>query len=209
MKILFFGDSITDMGRSKEAGAIPPLALGTGYPMIVASKLSELYPKKHEVVNRGNGGNRIVDLYARIKADVWNEKPDMVVVLVGINDLWHESIVKNGVDIERFEKVYTMLIEDTLSALDGVKMVLLSPFVMKGSETEKQFEFFSQIHGYAEVVKKLAAKYGLYHLSLQEKFDAYAEKYGAEYYVYDGIHPNVAGATLIANAFIELVKDLL
>ena len=65
-----------------------------------------------EIINRGIGGNRIVDLYARIKADVWNFNPDILSVLIGVNDVWHEQW-GNGVDLERFEKIYRMLIEDT------------------------------------------------------------------------------------------------
>lgn len=207
MKILFFGDSITDMGRSRDRALPPVFAYGHGYPFIVASKLSEIDPKKFVVINRGTGGSKIVDLYARVKADVWNEKPDLIGVQIGINDIWHELVVQSGVELERFEKVYSMLIEETLEKLKGVKIVLFEPFVLKGSETEKDFEFFSQIYDYAKTVRKLAEKYGLFFLPLQKKFDEYAEKFGSETYLYDGVHPSVAGATLIANSFVEFFKD--
>ena len=207
MKLLFFGDSITDMGRSRNISDPPVFAYGYGYPFIVASKLSEIDPIKYTVVNRGVGGNRIVDLYARVKADVWNESPDVLGILIGINDIWHELAVKNGVDVDRFEKVYSMLIEETLEKLKGVKIVLFEPFVLKGSATEKDLEYFLTIKEYAKRVEKIAKKYGLFFLPLQKRFDERANKYGAETYLYDGIHPSVAGATLIANSFVEFFKN--
>ena len=207
MKILFFGDSITDMGRSRTTSDPPVFAYGYGYPFIVASKLSEIDPNKYTVINRGVGGNRIVDLYARVKADVWNEKPDLIGILIGINDIWHELAVKNGVDIDRFERIYSMLIEETLEKLKDVKIVLFEPFVLKGFATEENFNTFSEIRKYAKVVKKLSEKFRTYFLPLQDKFDKCAAKYGAETYLYDGIHPSVAGATLIADSFIELFQE--
>ena len=89
MKILFYGDSITDMGRDREmsenAFALG-LGLGTGYVNFVAAELMNESPKKYQFINRGVSGNRSVDLYARIKSDCWNYQPDVWSVLVGIND---------------------------------------------------------------------------------------------------------------------------
>lgn len=206
MRILFFGDSITDMGRNRESGIGDICSFGSGYPFVVASELSRENPVKHEIINRGISGNKTVDLYARIKADVWNLKPDVLSILVGVNDVWHEIYGKNGVEIDRFEKVYSMLIEDTLKAVDGVKIVLLEPFVLKGTATEEKFDSFLQVKEYAKVVKKLAEKYRLGFIPLQKKFDEYSEKYGAKPYLYDGVHPNVAGATLIADEWIKYFK---
>ena len=148
MKILFYGDSITDMGRNREAANGSIFSFGSGYPFVVASELSRENPIKHQVINRGISGNRIVDLYARIKADVWNLKPDLLSVLVGINDIWHEIGSQNGVDIVRFEKVYSMLIEDTLKELPDLKIVLLEPFVLKGTATEEKYDGFLKVKDY-------------------------------------------------------------
>lgn len=209
MKILFYGDSITDMGRNRDVESGSIWSFGAGYPFVVASELSKYNPCKHEIINHGISGNRIVDLYARVKADVWNYKPDLLSILVGINDIWHEIDYQNGVDIIRFEKIYSMLIEDTLKELPNLKIVLLEPFVLKvkGSETEEHYDIFLHIKEYAKVVKKLADKYGLYFIPLQEKFDEAAANFGAEIYLSDGVHPNVAGATLIANEWIKLFRE--
>lgn len=214
MKILFFGDSITDMGRNRANGKSNDIySYGSGYPIFVASDLYKKDPNKYEVLNRGISGNRIVDLYARVKADVWNLQPDVLSILIGINDIWHEVSYKNGVDIERFEKVYRMLIEDTKKALPNIKIVLCEPFVLHGWATDNtedmpnKFEKFSEIHKYAKVIKKIAEDYDLFFLPLQEKFDEKAKLNGAEHYLYDGVHPMVAGATLIANEWVKLFEE--
>ena len=77
MKILFIGDSITDMGRNRE-NDFTPYSYGCAYPFLIQAKLSEQSPKKYDIYNRGISGNRIVDLYARIKCDCWNIEPDVI-----------------------------------------------------------------------------------------------------------------------------------
>ena len=85
-RVLFQGDSITDMMRSRENDKF----LGIGYPVLVSAELGLDYPGEYEFLNRGVSGNRIVDLYARIKSDIINLKPDVISFLIGINDVWHE-----------------------------------------------------------------------------------------------------------------------
>ncbi|MBR4942505.1 MAG: hypothetical protein IKZ28_00600, partial [Clostridia bacterium] len=113
MRILFYGDSITDAGRNREEWGTEA-SFGCGYVKYAYPELQKL---GCEVINRGISGNRVVDLYARIKVDCWNFKPDLISILIGVNDVWHELYGENGVEIDRFEKVYRMLIEDTLKKL--------------------------------------------------------------------------------------------
>ena len=205
MKILFFGDSITDLSRNRDAKPGSLFAMGVGYPSIVNIELKRKNPNKYQVLNLGISGHRIVDLYARVKCDLWNHNPDVVGILIGINDIWHElGPSKNGVDIVRFEKMYSMLIEETLERLPNIKIALFEPFVLKGTCTEEKFEEFLKVKEYAQVVESLAKKYDLYFIPLQNKFDESAEKYGAETMLYDGVHTNVAGAVLIADSFLEV-----
>jgi len=159
MKILFFGDSITDMGRNRELNKSTDVwSYGIGYPMFVAGSLYGENPQKYEVLNRGISGNRVVDLYARIKEDVWDLQPDVFSILIGINDVWREIEGKGGVGLDRFEKVYRMLIEDTKKVLPDVKIVLCEPFVLEGCTTVEKgtdrFQRFCEVYKYAEVVKK-------------------------------------------------------
>ena len=163
-------------------------------------------PEKYDIVNRGISGNRVVDLYARIKADLWNLEPDVISVLIGINDVWHEVYGKNGVDLERFERVYRMLIEDTLKRFPSVRFILCEPFVLKGSATEERYKEFCEVKKYAKVVKKLAKEYKADFVPLQAKFDEAAKAHGVEYYLYDGVHPDVAGGKLIADEWLKVFK---
>ncbi len=203
MKIVFFGDSITDMHREKTVDNMI-YSYGSGYPFIVASELFRINPLKHEIINRGIGGNRTVDLYARIKEDVWNLNPDLLSILIGTNDVWHESMRKAGIEIERFEKVYRLIIEETMANLPNCKIILMEPFFLKGRATNEILEDFSRIYDYAKVVKKLANEYNLPIVLLQDAFNDKANKYGPEPYLYDGVHPMVAGATLIADNWLEV-----
>ena len=86
-------------------------------------------PGEYEFINRGISGNRIVDVYARIKADIINLEPDVMSILIGINDVWHEVGHKNGVSAEKFFKIYSMLIEEIQEALPEIKIMILEPFV--------------------------------------------------------------------------------
>ena len=206
MRILFFGDSITDAGRNKEVDFLPQ-SYGTGYVRSIAGALLCDAPDKYEIINRGISGNRIVDLYSRIKMDCWNLEPDVLNILIGVNDVWHEVEKKNGVELPRFENIYRMILEETKERFPSTKIILCQPFILKGRVTEERYEEFLEVKKYAKVVKKLADEYGCYFLPLQEKIDAYTEKYGVEVCFPGGVHPGVCGAQLIANEWLKFFKE--
>lgn len=208
MKILFFGDSITDACRAREKTYAPALSLGCGYAQHVASRLIEKSPTGYEFVNTGIAGHRIVDLYARVATDVWAHTPDLVSILVGINDVWHETDRIFGVEPARFERVYRMLIEETMQKLPRAKILLCAPFMLKMGVIEKEWSAFCNTHLYIEIVEKLAKEYGLYFLPLQEKIDEAAAKYGAENVLFDGVHPAPAGAVLIAGEWLKVFEKI-
>ena len=99
-KVLFLGDSITDGGRSYEENVHD--YIGQGYTLMAAGVLAMEKPGEYEFTNKGISGNRIVDLYSRIKCDCWNLQPDYISILMGVNDVWHEQECKNGVEEKRF-----------------------------------------------------------------------------------------------------------
>lgn len=207
MKIVLFGDSITDMGRDRSSD-LGAFSYGHGYSNVVASQLLKSNPLRYEIYNHGISGDRSVDLYARIKRDVWNLKPDVLSILIGVNDVWHDlGENPNGVDIVRYEKVYRMIIEETKERLPDVKFILCEPFVLKGEATKEDYDMFLKVREYAKVVKLLAEEYSLHFLPLQKNLDEAAEKFGADKFLYDGVHPSLAGAGLIADAWLKLFKE--
>lgn len=207
MKILFQGDSITDTGRTYDRGSMD--ALGQGYATMVAGELGYENPGKYTFENRGISGNRIVDLYSRIKADMWNLKPDVVSILIGVNDVLHEFMFDNGVDCDRFERVYDMLIEDTYKALPGVKLILMEPFVAKGALTEENWDFADkEVKLRAEAVKRLAQKHNAVFVPLQCHFDELMSSHDASYWIADGVHPTVFGHKLIKDKWLEAFEKI-
>lgn len=206
MKILFFGDSITDAQRER-SGDHGLTNYGHGFVKFIAGELLLEDPQGYEIYNRGISGNRIVDLYARVKADCWNLQPDVLSILIGVNDVWHELYGANGVDLERFERTYRLLIEDTLKRLPNVKIVLCAPFVLYGTATQEKYEQFLEVYEYAKAVRKLAKEYGFPCLDVQEKLTERANATDSKYYLADGVHPAVAGAKLIADEWLKLFKE--
>ncbi len=203
MKILFQGDSITDAGRVKD----DITSAGMGYPLLVKSELG-YDDVSIEFVNKGISGNRIVDLYARIKADILTVKPDYMSILIGVNDVWHE-MYNNGVDAEKFYKIYDMLIEEIKAELPNTTIVIFEPFVLKGAATEEYWDmFYTEVPKRAEKARLIAEKYGLKFVSLQDKFDEAAKKAPNDYWLYDGVHPTPMGHQVIKNEWIKAFKEL-
>lgn len=204
-KILFQGDSITDAGRSRE----DLKNLGRGYPLLVASALGMDEPGEYEFVNRGISGNRIVDIYARIKMDIINLKPDVMSILIGVNDVWHEVSSRNGVDGDKYFKIYCMLIEEIQSELPDIKIMILEPFVLKATATQAAWDLFdSEVKIRAAKAKEVAQKYNLTFIPLQEKLDEAVKKCPAEYWLGDGVHPTCFGDELIKREWIKAFRSL-
>ena len=205
--ILFQGDSITDAERNRTAD----WNMGCGYPTLVTAHLGKEFPYQYKTINRGISGNRVVDLFARIKVDMINLKPDYMSILIGINDVWHEIGSHNGVDAGKFEMVYGLLIEELLGELPGLKLMLLEPFVLPGSATRSdaenpgRWEFFrAQTDLRRGAVKRLAEKYNLVFVPLQERFStANADAPEDGFWRFDGVHPSAAGHELIKQAWLE------
>lgn len=199
--ILFQGDSITDAGRSREYDDWT----GMGYPRLVSARLGFEFPEEYRFINKGISGNRVVDLLARVKCDMINLSPDIMSILIGINDVWHEfGENRNGICAERFEVLYDMLLEQVKEALPNIKLMLLEPFVLCGPATEASWdEFRSEAEKRAAVTRRVAEKHGALFIPLQDKFDKAAQSAPATYWLSDGVHPTAAGHELIARAWTE------
>lgn len=205
MRILFQGDSITDCGRNYTNDD----GFGMGYPMYVMAELAYSEPTEHVYFNRGISGNRIVDLYARMKKDIINLRPDVMSILIGVNDVWHELSEKNGVDADKFYKIYSMLISEVKEALPELKIMILEPFVVKGPCTTGHWEYFdTEVKKRAAAAKRIAEEFSLPFIPLQEGFDKLSEKAPSTYWVADGVHPTPSGNWFIKNEWIKAFKAL-
>ena len=213
-KILFQGDSITDVGRQKEIGN-PFNAMGGGYPLLLRSRLYLDHPGEYECLNRGISGNRVVDLYARVQRDILNIVPDYLSILIGVNDVWHGLIDNpNGVSAEKFEMVYSLLLEEVKEALPQVQLLILEPFVLPGTATQveeapERWEIFSrEVPLRAAAAKRVAEKFGAKFIPLQEKFDAACRLMPPAYWLRDGVHPTEAGHELIAREWMKAFEKM-
>ena len=197
-KILFQGDSITDASRVRS----DPESAGSGYAQMVKGDLGLESPGEYQFVNRGVAGERVVQLYARVELDVILVKPDVMSILVGVNDVWSEP--------QKFYKVYDLLIEEIKEGLPDVKIMILEPFVLPGSVPEKHgWEFFrGEVENRAQLARKIAEKHKLLFVPLQADFDALAEKTQPSDWVSDGVHPTAMGHAFIRNRWIEAFKSL-
>ena len=210
--ILFQGDSITDCGRARDD---VNHNLGNGYAAFVKGALGVDYPGEYTCFNRGISGNRIVDLYARIKADFINLKPDYASIYIGVNDTWHEVSSNNGVATDKFEKIYTMLIDEIKEALPDIKLMIIAPFVLESTatcnteENPTRWDFFKRdVAEKAAVARKIAQKYSLPLVDLQPAFDEALKSAPAEFWTLEGVHPNSNGHELIKRLWLKTFEEI-
>ncbi len=205
MKILFQGDSITDAGRARDND----VNVGVGYPLLVKAMLGFELPGKYEFVNRGISGNRIVDVYARIKNDIINLKPDVMSILIGVNDVWHEFGNQNGVCADKYFKIYDMLIDEVKTVLPDIKIMIMEPFVLKGPATEENWEAFdAEVKKRAAMAKKISEKHNLTYINLQNGLDKLSRNIETTYWLADGVHPTAMGHEYIKQEWIKAFKTL-
>ena len=205
-RILFQGDSITDAHRSRDNDFFA----GNGYPTLLAGYLGYKYPGEYECLNRGISGDRIVDLFSRVKADFIHLKPDVISILIGINDVWHEITRQNGVDAGKFALVYELLLSELKEALPDVRFVLMEPFVLPGrgtvsdEENPGRFETFTrEVKLRQEAVRRLAEKTQSVFVPLQKPLDDACLKAAPSHWLIDGVHPTAAGHALIADEWLK------
>lgn len=201
MNIVFQGDSITDCCRGD--------GLGAGYAMLCTAALTSEKPGEYACYNRGIGGHRVTDLLARWKRDCLNLNPDFLSIHIGINDVWHELGGQNGVEAELFEAAYDLLLSYTFRNCPDVKVVLMDPFVLPGTATNEHLEYFQkEVALRREAVARLAKKYDLPVIPLQEVFDEACKRAPSACWSGDGVHPTAGGHALIAKRWLEKFHEL-
>lgn len=205
--IVFQGDSITDGIRNREQD----YARGYGYVTMVAGELMSKEPYTYNCLNRGISGNRIVDLYARVRQDLINLKPDYLSVLVGINDVIHEWYHKNGVSAEKYELVYNLLLEEVKRDCPNVKIMVLEPFVLPGSlagdptDAPEQWDYTKkELDLRRAAAKRVSEKQGAFFVPLQEMFEKLnADAPTTDFWLRDGVHPTEAGHAMIKQEWLK------
>ena len=235
-RILFQGDSITDAGRNREDF----YSLGYGYPLLVAAHLTAEPPGRYEYVNRGIGGNLLVDLYERRQADLLDLAPDYLSIFIGTNDAWAELDQGRPIVTDAFEQMYDDLLKEIFATYPKVRVMLISPYIMEGlfsRNTEEQPDRLNQfrihIASRIEAVRRIAQKYDLPFVNMQEvfdeacataatacrvevarhtnagdDFDAACAAAGAACWTGDGAHPTPGGHELIKRAWLAAFEDL-
>lgn len=206
--ILFQGDSITDARRDKKKfadRANDPRALGSGYPFLIAGPLLRANPTKGwKIFNRGISGNKVPDLQKRWQKDCLDMKPAVLSILIGVNDIWHKMHGRYDGTVEDYRKGYTDLLAETKKALPELKLVICEPFALRcGAVKDDWYPEFDQRRAVAAEVAKAA---GAIWVPFQSMFDtAIAEGTKPQYWVPDGVHPSIAGHTLMAETWRKCV----
>ncbi len=196
-KIIFFGDSIT------QAGVNPG-----GY----ITMMKEMYAKAgntSELIGAGIGGNKVYDLFLRMEDDVLSKKPDLVVIYVGVNDVWHKASYGTGTDADKFTKFYTALIKKMQS--QGIKLILTTPAAI-GEKTDHSNQQDGDLNQYSKIIRDLAKEHKCGLVDLRKEFLAYnlannPENKEKGILTTDRVHLNEAGNKLVAELmFRELMK---
>jgi isoamyl acetate esterase len=198
-KIIFFGDSITEAGVKTG-----------GYIDMLNKKIAELkLADKYECKGSGIGGNKVYDLYLRLEKDVLIEKPDIVVIYIGVNDVWHKSMMGTGTDPDKFEVFYTAIIQQLKK--EGIKVILCTPAVI-GEKTDFSNQQDGDLNKYASIIRSIAVKNQLPVADLRKAFLDYNLQFNTgnkEYGILttDRVHLNSKGNELVASEiWKEIVK---
>ena len=204
--ILFQGDSITDAGRDKKNEvANEQKAFGKGYAWMAASQLLISKPEyKLTIHNRGISGNKVHQLDARWQKDCLDIKPDILSILIGVNDIWHGLNGRYDGTVTTYEDDYRKLIQRTKKHLPNVKLVICEPFVLKcGAVNDKWFPEFDK---YRAAAKRIASENKAIFVPFQSMFDEAIKYAEPKHWAGDGVHPSAHGASLMAHFWTQAVS---
>ena len=205
--ILFQGDSITDARRKRDDKEFnSPAALGTGYAFMAASELLLQHPDKNlKIYNKGISGNKVYQLAERWDADCLDLQPDVLSILIGVNDFWHTLTNNYTGTVQTYEADLRQLLDRTRQKLPDVKLVMGEPFAVTGIKAVDA-KWFPAFTAYQQAASAIAASYGAVLIPYQSIFDKAQQAAPGVYWTYDGVHPSLAGARLMAQAWVETIK---
>lgn len=200
---VFFGDSITDANRLISLN--PQKSMGHGYALMCSDLLNNLAPEiECRPINRGISGNRLHDLIMRLEKDVINEQPDLVSILVGINDVLRAFDRNEPSPPEQFDHAYRAMISE-IQGRTSAKIILMEPYLLP-VHPEKYNMMLDELKVKQEIIAKIARDFELPFIRLQERFDTLCRYRKEDFWSADGIHPTHTGHTTIA---LELIKVLM
>ena len=203
MKILFQGDSVTDAGRDRS----DPHDMGNGYPRYASAMIQDSFPDiELEFVNLGIGGNRTEHLVERLETDFIEIQPDIISIMIGVNDVWHHY--SHGIETsdEQFEENYRAVL-DAIKTRTSARILMIQPFLLETVDPAKQ-AYTEELARKQAIVKKLADEYADAYLPLDEILHAETEEEPA-YYAADGVHPTPDGACFIGEAYLGAIAKLI
>ncbi|MEZ6070724.1 MAG: SGNH/GDSL hydrolase family protein [Pirellulales bacterium] len=206
--VLFQGDSITDAGRSREDAGEPnrQTALGNGYAWLAASQLLVDRPDDELVIyNRGISGNKVFQLADRWQADCLDLKPDVLSILIGVNDIWHTIEGKYDGTVKIYATDYRALLERTRQALPDVKLVICEPFLLRCGAVDERF--FPAFDEYRATSREMAESFDAVFVPFQAMFDRAVAYAPPKQWAGDGVHPSASGAALMAHNWLAAVGD--
>jgi len=206
---LFQGDSITDggRGRNKDWNHV----MGQDYAYLISSRLWYDFPgKDFHFFNRGISGDKITDLAAKWQTDTLDVKPDLLSILIGINDTSAWINGDKNFTVENYESGYRSLLQQTKQALPNIQFVICEPFVLPvGNVKNKWEEYENGVQQRQAVAKRLAFEFNAIYIEFQDAFNKALKKAPADYWIWDGIHPMPAGHELMAREWINGVSKKL
>jgi lysophospholipase L1-like esterase len=206
-RLLFQGDSITDMkwGRNQRDRNH---YLGHSYVYLIASRLGVDMPEAQlDVYNRGMSGHKVGDLRARWQKDTIDMKPDLLSVLIGVNDVGRSG--PDGIPIDKWEEDYRFILEASRAANADLKLVLLDPFVLASgrfTDPAAYSKWRGQVERLLPIVAGIAKDFDAVHIKTQEVFDAAAKAVSPDQWIWDGVHPLPQGHELIARHWLQAVS---
>lgn len=207
--VLFQGDSITDAGRDRKSG-IPDkqVGLGRGYAFLAATQLYERYPDlRPKVYNRGISGHKVYQLADRWEQDTIDLKPDVVSILIGVNDHWHSLKDYPGTP-EKYRKDFDALLARTKKELPDTPLIICEPFVLLDGTAIEKDKWVPVFDGYRVASRELSKKYKTEFVPFQSIFDKALKRAPTSYWAPDGVHPSLAGAQLMANHWVKAFDKL-
>jgi len=199
-RIIFFGDSITQMG----------VAPGGYISRIDSMCKLENKSSQYEFIGAGIGGNKVYDLYLRMDDDVLAKNPDVVVIYIGVNDVWHKASFGTGTDADKFEKFYEAILKKLKEK--NISVILCTPAVI-GEKTDFSNQQDGDMNKYSNIIRGIAQKNNLPLVDLRQKFLDYNKQYNTQnkeqgVLTRDGVHLNEKGNQLVADEMWKAIKGL-